>query len=234
VTLGAALRMYRRGLDQAAGARAVAASASAPTTRPALEPGVFPYTTTGSESLSLMGMARAFPSRTDMVVERANGACSTVDWVPLVQHSELMTVCPHGSRALSVTDFVTHETIGGTTTTSVVDCPATLYLVPPVATVGERWSARCHEQGPSQNVAVDGLVVGASSLDVGGVAVPTVHVRLSMFYNGATTGTAPTDLWISMARGLVVQEREVDDVNQDGVHYHEQMGSLLISLQPAR
>jgi hypothetical protein len=224
VSLGQALRLYRR--DQTSTSPLGRAS------RP-LAPGVYAYMTSGGESLSILGESRSFPPKTQMIVSDGPGSCSVLSWVPIAQHTETTTVCPGIDHSLMVSELVTHEQISGTTTTTVIDCPATAYLIPPIAAVGVRWTATCHQANPSENVVVDGLVVGGGPIDVGSQAVPAVHVRLSLQFDGVTTGTAPTDYWISTASGLILREQERAAVTQEGVHYTEKMAALLTSPTPA-
>ncbi len=224
VTLKEALRMYRR--DQVSAAR------NWGLVQP-LTAGVFRYRTAGGESLSIPGASRSFPATSDMVVSAGAGGCSVVAWVPITQHTETTTVCPSLNHSLVVTNLTTHEQISGTTTTTVLTCPATTYLLPPAAVTGARWSATCHQASPSENVVVQGTDLGDESLRVGGQSVSTVHVRLTLQFAGVEAGVAPTDLWISTTRGLVVREAEQATVTQQGVHYHEQMDTLLVSLTPS-
>ncbi len=226
VSLRDALRIYRR--DQAAAAKEPATARARP-----LSPGVFSYRTSGSESLSLLGAARSFPNSTDMVVSDGAHGCSDVEWVPIVQHTETTTVCPAPDHALTVSGFITHEEISDTTTTTVIDCPATTYLLPPSRAPGARWRATCHQTNPSEDVVVDGRMVGERPVVVGGQAVPAVHVRLTLQFAGVDEGTAPTDLWISTSKGLVVREQELATVTQQGVHYKEEMSTLLASVVPS-
>lgn len=228
VSLREALRMYRSeqaGPDTAAGA--------ATTGHAVLSPGVFSYATTGGESLNLVGMSRSFPAGTHMVVAPPqSGSCSTVEWVPVVQHTESTTVCPSIDHSLSVAALVSHETIGGSTTTTVITCPDTTYLVPPIAAAGVRWTSLCHQQSPSENVFLHGVVVGGGPVEVQGNAVPTVHVRLAFDFVGPDAGTSPADYWISTGRGLIVRESETAHITQGGVRYTERMDARLTSLTP--
>ncbi len=70
-------------------------------------PGVYTYRTTGGESLSLMGVARSFPSTTSMIVE--DGNCATVNWVPITQHTETITECPGADGALQRAEALHHR-----------------------------------------------------------------------------------------------------------------------------
>jgi hypothetical protein len=226
VSLRAALRLYKR--DQSARTIGTVSSAFG------LTPGVFAYRTTGGETLSLLDQSRAFPARTSFVVSRAAGACSAAEWVPLVQHTETTTACPGAGHSLVVSNFVTFEQISGTTTTTLINCPATAYLLPPSAQPGARWSAVCRQVNPAENVTLDGVVLAPATLAVGSHRVPTVHVRLTLSFAGAVNGTSPTDYWISVSRGLIVRQQEVARIVQGGIHYSEHMDTQLSSLTPAR
>jgi hypothetical protein len=223
VSLGQAMRLYRRERSEVA---------DTPVTVPVMAPGVFSYATTGSEGLNLMGMSRSFPARTDMVVTSGSGGtCSTVEWVPIEQHTESTSLCHSGHDSLAISELVSHEAIAGATTTTVITCPATTYVVPPVARTGVRWSSTCHEVNPSESVTAAGQVLGIAPMVVGGERLSTLHVRLSFGFAGADQGTSPVDFWISTGRGLIVREQETAHITQSGVHYTEQMDSRLTTLR---
>jgi hypothetical protein len=219
VSLKDALKMYRH------------ESTASDSPASVLAPGVYAYTTTGGEQLSLPGADRSFPSATDMVVS-GSGSCSTVEWVPLVQHTESTTVCSAANHALDVTRFVTYEQISGTTATTVVTCPAGTYFIPPNATTGTRWTTTCHQVSPSEPVEVQGQVVGTPTLVIGGQSVSTVHVVLNLIYRGTDSGPAPSQFWVDTARREVVREEERATISQGGINYAEEMTTLLDSLVP--
>jgi len=223
VSLREALRLYHRENASRAlgGFKAV------------LSPGVFSYETSGGESLNLLGVSRSFPSRTSMVVAAASNACSAVDWVPIAQHTETTSICAAAHHSLVMKTLVTHEAISGTTTTAMISCPSTMYLVPPIDMPGVQWTATCHEDTPANTVSVSGRVLGTGPLTVGGQIVPTLHVRLMLAFSGTDQGTNPIDFWVSTSRGLIVREQEAVHIAQGGVHYTETMDSRLVSVTPA-
>jgi hypothetical protein len=194
-------------------------------------PGVYMYRTAGGESLSLMGVARTFPTTTSMIVE--DGSCATISWVPITQHTETMTECPGVNGGFSVPRLVTTESIAGSDTTSTVQCPATAYLVPASVTTGQKWAATCALQSPNEKVVLDGEALGPATVTVGGQAVTVEHTRFTLTFDGTQAGTNPTDFWIVPTSGLIVQEKEEVRVTSGGVHYSENMVSTLTSLKPA-
>jgi hypothetical protein len=195
-------------------------------------PGVYTYRTSGGEGLSLMGVQRAFPSTTSMIV--TGGHCATVSWVPIAEHTESTTVCAGVDHALSVPRLVTDESIAGTTTTSTVRCPATAYLLAPAGPAARRWSATCSLASPAEKVALTGEALGAATVMVGGHDVSVVHTRLTLSFTGIDGGTNPTDFWIVPSSGLIVREHETVGVTQGGVRYSENMDAVLTGLNPAR
>ena len=195
-------------------------------------PGVYSYRTTGGESLSLPGMARSFPPTTSMIV--TGGNCATVSWVPLTQHTETTTECPGPEGGFAAPRLVTQESIAGTDTTSTLACPATAYLLPPTATPGQKWAATCALQSPAEKVELAGESLGQSTMTIAGHAVTVEHTRFTLTFDGSQAGTNPTDFWIVPSTGLVVQEKEDVDVTSGGVHYSENMLSMLTSLTPLR
>jgi hypothetical protein len=197
--------------------------------------GVFRYRTSGNEKLSIAGISRNFPNVTNTIV--TDGKCATVRWEPLVEHVEGQVECRAGPGALSVESFPSTEVIAGVTTNMTLVCPAGTYLVPPDAATGKSWKTTCH--APGQVVRLSGRVVGFSSVDVGGDAVPSVHTHLTMSFSGSESGTSPSDYWVSLEDGMILRESESVDVLQSAgplgsVHYTEQMAISLQSLTPSR
>ncbi len=197
--------------------------------------GVYRYQTSGGEQLSFGDISRSFPPATDMIV--TDTRCATMEWEPLDQHHEGLEECPLKDGAVAIKAATSYEEIAGTQTTTVIDCPADTYLVPPNAVAGERWHTTCHS--PGQRVMFSGLVIGPSSVAVGGRTVPALHTRLTLHFSGSQSGTNPNDYWISNQDGLILRQRETVAVSQSAgpigsVHYSEQMAIALTSLTPVR
>jgi hypothetical protein len=224
VNLRQALRLYRQ--DQRPGQAGHAAQLPAP--------GVYRYRTTGDEQLSFGGIKRLFPTATNMIV--TEDGCATEKWEPLEQHMEGLVECPLKSGAYGITSTLSYEQIAGTQTTDVINCPSGTYLVPPDARAGERWHSVCHSAG--LKVVASGVVIGNSSVSVGGHAVPAIHTRLTLNFSGAESGTNPNDYWVSTKNGLILSQRETVDVSQQAgplgsVRYTEQMAINIASATPA-
>jgi hypothetical protein len=224
VGLREALRMYRR--EQTG-----KMMASLRNKLPA--PGVYTYRTSGGESLNLVGVSRSFPASTSMIV--SDGRCATISWVPITQHTEATTVCNAPNGALTVPKQVTNVSIAGSTSTSIVNCPASTYLLPPAAHPGQRWISTCAQVNPAEKVDMAGRELGRSTMVVGGRTVSVAHARLTFTYTGAAEhGTNPIDFWIIPSSGLIVREQETVGVTQSGVRYTENMEATLTGLSPTR
>lgn len=198
--------------------------------------GVYRYRTTGGEQLSIGGISRSFPDATDMIVTQS-GKCATMKWEPLVQHMEGIVECPQKDGALLLSSAVSYEQIAGTSTNSVITCPPNMYFVPPDPVAGKRWHATCHSKG--QAIGFLGQVIGVSGLDVGGTEVPALHLRLTLSFSGAESGTNPNDYWVSLQNGLILRQSETVQVSQNAgplgsVRYTEQMAIALTSVAPLR
>jgi hypothetical protein len=194
--------------------------------------GVYSYDSTGFEGLSILGVHRDFPAETTMIV--TDGHCASVTWDPIAQHTEGTVVCPAAHGAYVIPDTVTHESIGGTTTTSTMDCPGTLYLLPPDVHTGQRWRSHCTMVDPHEATEVSGVALGPVTIRVDRRMVNTERVRLTVTLKGTATGTNPTEYWVVPTDGLIVRELETVDVVQDGVRFTQASDSVLTSLSPAR
>lgn len=219
-----ALRLYRTVAN-----RSSAVAADGETDLP--PPGVYRYRTSGGEKLSFGGIARSFPDATEMIV--TDRSCATVQWEPLRQHVEGMVLCQHRG-ALELTSTNSFEQIAGSTDTTVIDCPAGTYLLPPRPRPGERWATVCWSG--HQRVTASGQVLGAATVAVGHQQVPALHVRLTLHFAGNEVGANPNDFWLAPDGLILRQKEEVDLAQQAGplgtVHYSEQMAVTLESLQP--
>jgi hypothetical protein len=196
--------------------------------------GVYTFTTSGGEQLSVAGISRAFPATTRMVV--TEGRCATEAWEPLQQHTEQMVVCPSDGTGLTMTTATTHESIAGQRTTSTIHCGAGAYVVPP-AGAWHTWQAAC--RAPGQAITLHGELLGVGTVVIDGHRIPVEHTRVTLDFKGAQTGTNPTDYWVSTTDRLIVREAETVDLTQQAgvlgeVRFTEQMAVSLVSTTPAR
>jgi hypothetical protein len=197
-------------------------------------PGVYRYTGSGGENVSLPGVGRTFPS-TSFIIVTDRGRCTTMDWRPFVEHMEGVQVCLGRQGSLMLTSAPSYEQIAGVQTTSVMRCGATAYFVPPRPSAGTRWRAIC--RAPGDRVVMRGQVLGSGVVRVGGRAVPSWHIRLVFGLSGAQSGSNPTEYWIAATDGLILRQAETVKVSQGAgplgsITYNEDMHIALASLAP--
>jgi hypothetical protein len=198
-------------------------------------PGVYSYRTSGGEQLSIGGISRVFPARSDMIV--TDSRCTNFDWEPLEQHTEGLVACPQKKGALTITSASSYEQIAGTQTTSVIRCPANTYFIPAHPTAGEHWRKTCRSKG--ETVVFSGQIVGLSSIMVSDQKVPALHTRLTLSFSGSESGTNPNNYWISLQNGIILRQQETVAVAEragplGSVHYTEKMAITLRSMAPIR
>lgn len=225
VNLAQALRLYRQDQKTRGGG-----SADLPSS------GVYRYSTSGSEHLSIGDINRSFPAASNMIVTEGAG-CATMKWDPLEQHMEGLVECSNENGTLGIRSAVSYEQIAGTQTTNVIDCPAGTYFVPPHPSIGERWRTTCHS--PGETIVFSGQVMGKPFVEVGGGAVPALQTRLTLSFSGSQSGTNPNTYWISLQNGLILRQLETVDVSQKAgplgpVRYTERMAIALDSVVPTR
>ena len=85
----------------------------------------------------------------------------------------------------------------------------------------------------------DGLLVGTTSVNVGGHQVPAIHTRVTLTFSGNESGTNPNDYWVSPQNGLILDQQETVNVSQQAgplgsVRYSEQMMIKIASPTPLR
>jgi hypothetical protein len=116
IDLRQALRLYRQGEH---------AGTATDDQLPA--PGVYMYQTSGNEKLSLAGISRSFPTASDVIV--TDTRCSSMNWVPIEQHTEGIEVCRQPNGALTMSQASSIESIAGVSTSQVIRCPPTAYFI---------------------------------------------------------------------------------------------------------
>ena len=194
---------------------------------------MYTYTTSGAEQLSL-GMHRSFPRVTYMSV-MDSGGCSTMDWLPIQQHTEAITNCSRPGGALVTSSTSSTESIAGLHTKAKMTCSSDAYFVPPSPSPGQTWHSTC--EGAGDHIDVTGRFLGSTLLHIGAASVDALHTRFVFTFSGAESGTSPTDYWIEPGTGLVLRQVESADIAQPtgplgSVHYGEQMAITLTSRTP--
>ena len=216
--------------DAVARYREQAAAADTP-----VPPGVYVYRTTGFESISALGgTTHRYPRRSTITVTKASCGM-TLRWDVLTTRSNTWTVCDTGERLLRLDRWSEHHVFFGQDDETVWSCSGSPWLTDP-SRVGTRASQLC--DGGSATLAGTVDVLGVTPLDVGGVTVETIHLRLTATEDGDARGPLVEDRWLERETGLPVRIRDRVRTDNDSpigdVVFRERYELWLVSLEPRR
>lgn len=196
------------------------------------EPGVYEYTTSGSERIDVLTKPeRTYPPASAVIV-RPQGCGMRVEWRPVEERVEWWEMCVvDGGIALSRYGGV-HEFFG-TRDERTVECSGGTWLLPPAdaepVTVSTcTGGAMVHERTVT--------VVGPATVDVGGERVRGIEVRIDIITSGNATGKGTTTLVLS-PRGMPLSWAE-DSIGRSAspigdVTQTETFRLTQVSLRPA-
>lgn len=210
-----------------------AAAAAGETPAPA---GVYAYATTGSERVSALGgVTHRYPARTTITVTA--GPCGmTLRWDALQTRSVAWDVCAPagGDGALRLAAWRERHQFYGRDDATDWTCPAADWM--PAAAAGARRPYRCVSADTTQDGEL--TVIGREAVDVGGVRVRAVHVRIAQRDAGAARGRIEEERWLEERTGLPVRlVSRVESVNDSvigDVTFTEAYDLRLVSLEPLR
>lgn len=191
---------------------------------PAAIDGVYTYRTRGGESLDVLGGKRhRYPATTTITVV-SKSPCVQLRWDALAGRSTTWTLCRRsGSVVLQGLDEV-HTFFGQTDRTRYACAPAAGGFRCTTAHGGERGRE---------------ALAGAAQLEVGGVRVRTIRVRMSATVVGESHGVETAEWWLdprtALPLELVVSSRTSRSEPIVGdAHYREDATLRLVSTTPQR
>jgi uncharacterized protein YndB with AHSA1/START domain len=189
--------------------------------------GVYTYRTRGGESLDVLGGSRhRYPVTTTITVVEVP-PCIQLRWDALAGRSTTWTLCTgSGSVLLQRLDEV-HSFFGQT--------DRTLYVCTPQSGGGRRFT--CHSRHGVETGQES--VAGYVGLDVGGVRVRALRVRMTARVNGRNRGIETVDWWLVLRQALplelIVSSRTSRSEPLIGqAHYQEDATLRLVSMTPKR
>jgi hypothetical protein len=205
--------------------------------RPA--PGVYEYTGSGTEHLSLPPLSQPEGPTMPGTVTLQGANCWTFRIDYSTHHWETWKYCLHdgdlweaGGRlwqlwSIGPVDF---------TNTTTITCAQGSMALPGDATVGERWESRCRGTSTAVKGAMttDGpyRFVGLDTVTVGRTRVPAVQFLRLRADSGAQRGTERSDIWFSRTTGLplrVQQYIEVKTATPFGTSTYTQSGVFALA-----
>ncbi|HEX4745326.1 MAG TPA: hypothetical protein VFU99_00440 [Gaiellaceae bacterium] len=206
-----------------------------PSTPSPIVAGVYVYATQGYERTdALAGVTHRYPRRSTIAVAPRDCGVS-LTWRVLKGRSTEWVYCASG-KGWSIASQDERHTFFGSTQQTTYTCTTTPVL-PAEPSAGMRWRVlECGTEDTKERGSA--RVVALTELSIGGVRVPTVHVRKSTRFAGAIRGRARHDLWFDRRSGLPVRiamvSRTTNDSPIGAVTYEEAVTLRLLSLEPRR
>jgi hypothetical protein len=212
-------------------------SASSPSTQPPgsvelAAPGVYRMTTTGRESIDVLGGAsHEYPAETPLVVRRS-GCGVRVEWTPLVERTEWWEMCLVDGGIALVRYGGIHEFFGQRDE-HTVECPDRSWLIPPPQTA-TTWEQTCSGSGL---VEVRRFTIGAPvTVTVAGAPMRALRVDMTSSTSGAVDSAGTRSLLLT-ENGLPLSWSENALGSSDTVAgtavYRETLELVLVSTSPA-
>lgn len=200
-----------------------------------IPPGVYVYTTAGSESISALGgTTHRYPRRSTITVTRAPCGME-LRWDVLETRSTTWTVCVSGDLAQALDGWVERHVFFGQADRTVWECSGSPWLTDPSA-IGTRTSHICSGGDTTQGGTVD--VLGLVPLRAAGTTVETLHLRLRAEEDGVARGPLVEERWVERETGLPIRIRyRVRTANKSvigDVVFTERYELRLTSLEPRR
>ena len=197
--------------------------------------GVYVYTTTGGESVDVLGGARHhYPAKTSVTAHRVPCGLE-LHWAALEDRATTWTLCSTDAGIELRGSDERHKFFWQRDRTSYI-CEGTV-LVP----AGNAGTAAGHDFTCTAAKAVEAgqaELVGPETIDVGGTAVATLHARTVGTVSGENDGTETVDWWLDTATALPVRITLRSRTSRKAivglVHYNEDADLRLLSMTPER
>jgi hypothetical protein len=202
------------------------------------EPGVYVYTTSGSESIdALTGARHEYPAESAITV--TPGGCGVVvRWQPLAERYDEYDLCLAPSGGLDSSTYTSFHRFFNQDDKSTYSCPPGTAFVPRPTTAGSAWRASC-SSGDTVDTT-EWKVVGTAPMTIGATTVPAVQLRGDDTFTDpdGSNGATGIDLWIDATTGLTLKRVEQGTSTTTSpigdIHYVERIELTLTSLTPRR
>ena len=208
-------------------------------------PGVYAFTGSGSEQLSIQASATPLGPALPVTVTREGDACWLVRVDYHASHWQSWHYCFEDGRLLdkggdTVQSFDFTVFTYDSDVTSVCDPPVEVLSVD--AQPGDSWTQGCTSGtgGDASRQEGPATMVGREDITVGDTAVPTYHVREERTISGAQTGTMQVETWIAADTLLPVRNEwstSLDTPSPGGagsISFHEQGSWQMAALDPVQ
>ncbi|MBC7373839.1 MAG: hypothetical protein H7323_07610, partial [Frankiales bacterium] len=163
-------------------------------------PGVYSYATEGSEQVDALGGAQHDYPATTTVTYTRSGCGTTERWQPLQERVGESLECAGAGGSELRGSFQQREFFGRSQAERYI-CDPGAPLLPRDPQPGRTTRGSCRSD--DSMLALTTTVIALESLDVGGTAVPVVHLRVAGTLTGSTRGRSDRELWLARADGLL-------------------------------
>jgi hypothetical protein len=209
--------------------------------RPA--PGVYAYTGSGTERLSLPPLSQSEGPTIPGTMSLLGADCWMLRLDYSTHHWQTWRYCQHGADLWEAGGTTWQLwSVGPIDVTNVTTftCDPGAESLPAQGAVGSTWHSRC--AGTNSTIAGTTVtagpyrLVGSGTLVIGGIRTPAVHFRRNRTDTGAQRGTERADVWLDARTGLPLrldQQLRVVTSTSFGTSTYTQDGTLrLTSLTP--
>jgi hypothetical protein len=179
--------------------------------RPAV--GVYSGVADGSEDIGIPGLTESFGPGAPVTVTHGDGGCFTYRADLNTHHWRTWTFCPAGDAAFALTEAGTSTVrdVPGLSLDSLTTYTCTTpvpYLWPDPAAGARREGTCTGTSDTIKGVTTDAgavEVLDTTTVTVGGVDLPVVHVRSTDTFGDSQTGTEVDEWWLDARTGLPVK-----------------------------
>ena len=192
--------------------------------------GIYTYATTGGDEVdALAGQHHDYPATTTITV--VPSGCGVLQrWDVLKERWEEWQRCVQGD-AIVQPARTNYDSFFGLSQTDAYSCSGDGR--PVRAPAGTHWMLVCEEPGKVNTYS--GEVIGAETMQVGGTAVDTLHVRITVD-NGKSGDSQVTDTWYQVGSDLLIAQTALNATSNPSpvgtTHYLEHYEIHLVSLEP--
>lgn len=199
--------------------------------------GVYRVTTTGFETLDVLGGARhRYPATTTITARRT--ACGLrIDWQALQERTTAWQLCSTAAGIELASTSERHRFFWSSDTTSY-SCTGALLLPAAEADIdpARPRAFTCTNRGARKSGRAVSL--GRMTLRIGSTSVEAEHVRTTTVVSGDSQGRETTDWWLDTRTGLPVRVSLDSRTSRKTIvgtaHYTESAELQLASLVPSR
>ncbi len=168
-------------------------------------PGVYLYTTTGQESVDVLGGAtHRYPPETAVTVQRV-GCGTRYRWDAIAERTEEWVLC-EDQEGLVLERYSSMHRFFSQSDLESLTCPEPVLLVPTVPEPGASWEGTCGGDRVIELLTISVVGVGTETVDGGEVEVAEIRVDVEISSDDdSITGDSVSRYWFEVGSGLLVR-----------------------------